>query len=218
MPERTGPRRTVPRRTVPRRTARATEGGDRPGDDVRARLLQAAAELIPRHGWGAVSTRMIAEHAGVTPGLVHYHFGSVQSLLSEAALGTIHDLIGGVGAQLHDARSPRQALNELFATLDGYSGRDPFSLLMVETYLAASRDEALREGLVRVVQAFRDELTGVLRDRGVPDAAATSAVLAAAIDGIVLHRALGLPLPASTVTRVLGRTLRDPEHEERNAT
>lgn len=191
----------------------AVASADR-GRAVRDRLLRAASELIPRHGWGAVSTRMIAEQADATPGLVHYHFGSVQALLSRAALDTIRAVIGGVGAMLHDARSPGQVLNLLFSALDSYTGRDPFSLLMVETYLAATRDDALREGLTAVAVEFRDELADVLRERGVTDAPATAAVLAAAIDGVVLHRALGLPLPASTVTRVLGRTLHG---DERNA-
>lgn len=177
------------------------------GRAVRERLLQAAAALIPRQGWGAVSTRMIADEAGVTPGLVHYHFGSVQALLSEAALGTIRAVIGGVGAMLQDTRTAAQALNTLFSALDSYSGRDPFSLLMVETYLAGTRDSALSQGLTAIAVQFRDELSAVLRERGTPDATATAAVLAAAMDGVVLHRALGLSLPASTVTGVLGRLI-----------
>jgi AcrR family transcriptional regulator len=177
------------------------------GREVRERLLQAAVELIPRHGWGAVSTRMVAEQAGVTPGLVHYHFASLQALLSDAALGTIRELIGGIPALLDDARSPRQALNILFATLDSYQGRDPVSLLMAETYMAATRNEPLREALAAVIADFRSELAGALERLGVRDAAGCAAVLSAALDGVVLHRALGLALPAATVTRVLGRTL-----------
>ena len=183
------------------------------GRDVRERLMRAAVELIPRHGWGAVSTRMIAERAGVTPGLVHYHFGSVQALLSEAALGTVGALVGGIVPTVQEARTAQQALNLLFGALDRYSGRDPISLLMVETYLAAGRDEALRERLTAIVAEFRQELADLLRGRGVPNPTGTAAVVAAAVDGIVLHRALGLHLPASTVTRVLGRVLRDEGSE-----
>lgn len=177
------------------------------GRAVRERLLQAAVELIPRHGWGAVSTRMVAEQAGVTPGLVHYHFASLQALLSEAALGTIRDLIGGIPSLLDDTRSARQALNMLFATLDSYQGRDPISLLMAETYMAATRNEHLREALAATISEFRAELASTLERLGVRDAAGCAAVLTAALDGVVLHRALGLALPASTVTRVLGRML-----------
>lgn len=46
------------------------------GREVPQRLLAAAAELIPERGWTAVSTRVLAERAGVTPSVVHYHFSS----------------------------------------------------------------------------------------------------------------------------------------------
>ncbi len=56
------------------------------GRDVRLQLLSTAAELIGELGWNAVSTRILAERAGVTPGLVHYHFPSLQALLRDADL------------------------------------------------------------------------------------------------------------------------------------
>ncbi|MFD1052553.1 helix-turn-helix domain-containing protein, partial [Kibdelosporangium lantanae] len=55
---------------------RAVVQGDRPdiggdvvthGEEVRQRLLAAAVQLIPERGWSAVSTRVLAERAGVTP-------------------------------------------------------------------------------------------------------------------------------------------------------
>ncbi|MGH3825157.1 MAG: helix-turn-helix domain-containing protein [Pseudonocardiaceae bacterium] len=49
------------------------------GRDVRLQLLSTAAQLITELGWAAVSTRILAERAGVTPGLVHYHFTSLQA-------------------------------------------------------------------------------------------------------------------------------------------
>ena len=180
--------------------------------EVRERLLQAAVELIPRRGWGSVSTRMIAEQAGVTPGLVHYHFGSVQALLSEAALGTIRALVEGIPALLHDARSTGELLNTLFGALDSYQGTDPVSLLFSETYLAAGRDQKLRADLSAVVTDFREQLATLLAERGVADSAGTAAVLTAAIDGIVLHRALGLTIASATVTSVLGRALASNNH------
>ena len=41
------------------------------GRDVRAHLLAAARELIGEVGWTGVSTRVVAERAGVRPGMVH---------------------------------------------------------------------------------------------------------------------------------------------------
>lgn len=44
-----------------------TSPGALRGQEVRQRLLRAAIELIGERGWSAVSTRVLAERAGVTP-------------------------------------------------------------------------------------------------------------------------------------------------------
>ena len=43
-------------------------------------LLDAAERLLVDSGHGAVTTRRLAEEAGVNHGLVHYYFGSMEHL------------------------------------------------------------------------------------------------------------------------------------------
>jgi len=52
--------------------------------DTRMQLLLAAGELFAEHGFDGVSTRMIAEKAGVNLGGIHYHFGSKETLYVDA--------------------------------------------------------------------------------------------------------------------------------------
>jgi AcrR family transcriptional regulator len=174
------------------------------GRDVRRRLVAAARELVPERGWTAVSTRAVAERAGVAPGLVHYHFASVQALLTEAAVGALRDMVGGVDALLQQAGTPEELVDLLAAEVDRYDGTDPASLLAVETYLAATRDPDLRGALTAVLDDFRQRLAARLGEQAVPDPDATAAVLAAVVDGVLLHRALG-PLPTGAVVPVLRR-------------
>ncbi|WP_329234978.1 TetR family transcriptional regulator [Actinoallomurus sp. NBC_01490] len=188
----------------------STTAADR-GREARRRLLAAAAELIAERGWAAVSTRMLAERAGVAPGVVHYHFASVQALLTEAALAVMHDLIEQAGAGLAHARTPGEALGLMMEFLAAYDGRDPTSLLFAEAYLAAGRDEDLRRSLGGVVAEFRRALAGRLAEHRVPAPDATAAVIAAAIDGIMLHRALGPGPDAADLTAVLRRLVAPAE-------
>lgn len=174
---------------------------------MRQRLLGAAADLIAERGWTAVSTRVVAERAGVAAGLVHYHFASVRALLTEAAVRVMREAAASVGSVLALARTPAEAVESLVASLDDFSGHDPVSVLFVETYLAANRDPELRTAVAEVIAEFRTQLAGWLGERGVADAEATAAVLAAAIDGLVMHRALDPTLTAGTVTPVLARLL-----------
>jgi AcrR family transcriptional regulator len=177
------------------------------GRAVRERLLVAAAELIAERGWTAVSTRTVAERAGVAPGLVHYHFASVQALLSEAAVGVMRQAAAMVGPTLAGAQTPAVAVTLLVASLDEYTGNDPLSVLFVETYLAATRDPGLRDAVAGVIAEFRAQLAGWLGERGVPAPEATAAVLGAAVDGLVMQRALDPTVTAETIVPVLTRLL-----------
>jgi len=177
------------------------------GREARRRLLTAAAELIAQRGWSAVSTRMLAERAGVAAGVVHYHFSSVQALLAEAALAVMREMVERVDVALAEAQTPIEALDLMLGFLEGHDGTDPTSLLFIETYLAATRDEELRSSLSEIVVEFRGRLAERLAalDVAVPDD--TAAVLAATIDGVVLHRALGPGLDARDVSPVLSRLI-----------
>jgi AcrR family transcriptional regulator len=177
------------------------------GREVRQRLVQAAAELIAERGWTAVSTRMLAERVGVAPGVVHYHFSSMQALLVEAAVTAARALEAQTSQMLAGAGSADEVLTSLFGMLDAYTGTDPMSVLFVEAYLAGTRDERLRQALGEVITEVRRQLAERLAADGVADAEATATVLGAALDGVLLHRAL-VPLPGGArVSAVLRRLL-----------
>jgi AcrR family transcriptional regulator len=175
------------------------------GRDVRLQLLNTAATLIAERGWSAVTTRTLAERAGVTPGLVHYHFPSLQALLRDAALGMMSDLLSSTEALFENARTLDAGVDLMLSSLDAYPGSDPTSLLFTETYLAATRDETLRSELVTVVAEFRQQLARWLAEHGASTPEVTASVLTAAIDGVILHRVLNPALTASTVTPLLRR-------------
>jgi AcrR family transcriptional regulator len=168
-------------------------------------VLDAAADLVGELGWGRVSTRAVAERAGVRPGLVHYHFGSQQELLAEAATGRIATLAGQGLDALEDAPDLASGLALLRESVAHIDAADPVHLLMAETHLAASRDPALAAALRAVVGDFRTRLAGWLISRGVPAGTAeeSAALLTAVLDGIALHRALDPALPLRGVDTVL---------------
>jgi AcrR family transcriptional regulator len=58
---------------------------DRP-DQTRDQLLDASITLFARYGFDTVTTGQIAEAAGLTQSMVHYHFGTKTKLWQEAML------------------------------------------------------------------------------------------------------------------------------------
>jgi AcrR family transcriptional regulator len=53
----------------------------RPGHETEQALLDAAERLLVDVGYAGITTRRLAETAGVNHGLVHYYFGSNEALL-----------------------------------------------------------------------------------------------------------------------------------------
>ncbi|GAB3543526.1 AcrR family transcriptional regulator [Actinopolyspora lacussalsi] len=182
------------------------------GREARERLLRAAAELITERGWNGVTTRAVAERAGVTAGIVHYHFDSVDALLTETTIGTMRAATAWLKTALERVGSADEALTTLLAALDSYGGNDPESVLFVEAYLAATRDPGLRERISAVLTELRTALTGRFTEHGITDAEATAAVVVASLDGLVMHRALNPALTAGSVRAVLRRLL-TTEHD-----
>lgn len=184
------------------------------GKTTRRRLLDAAVPLIGEVGWDRVTTRLVAERAGVNPGVVHYHFSSVADLLAEASTEVIRALLDQAARELAEQGDPARGLERLLTELAGYTGTDPVSSLFAEAFLAAGRHEELRARLAPLLIDFRARVADWLRAHGHgPDAAATAAVLAACLDGLVLHRALDPDLDPAELGVPLRRMLGADTHD-----
>ncbi len=188
------------------RGGRMTPSASR-GDETRTRLLEAAGALIVEVGWGDVTTRAVAERAGLNPGLVHYHFGSVPTLLREAAIHATQRMLASPMAQLLGAQDPVEGVRTAMASLDALGDEGHDSLLLYESFLAATRDEELRRFFADLLRGLRSEMTAWLDRAGVADPAGTAALVAAALDGIFLHHLVAPDIRPGEITEPLVRLL-----------
>ena len=53
-------------------------------DDPKTTLIEAAERVLARDGRTGLTTRRLAAEAGLNPGLVHYHFGSIDTVVAVA--------------------------------------------------------------------------------------------------------------------------------------
>jgi AcrR family transcriptional regulator len=158
--------------------------------------MAAAAELIAELGWGRVTTRAVAERAGLPHGAVSYHFHGKQELLIEAtmfaferaipadefaALAGVEDLIELISAELAD----RDAIDPVL------------SRLMFEAMGEAERDAALRERMKAMLAQYRELMIQAIRaeqERGAvftgAPADAIATLVGAVGDGLLLHALL----------------------------
>lgn len=170
--------------------------------------MTAAVQVVQEAGWSAASTRVVAERAGVRPGVVHYHFSSVTDLLVDATVPTLVGFVDELVSLLEDADDLPTGIDALLGTAagyaEGYAADDPAPRLAAEAFLAATRVPRLRDALAETLVRARARLADWLRSRGFDgDAPAVATLLAAALDGLILHRAVDPHTDLAGVARSL---------------
>jgi AcrR family transcriptional regulator len=120
-------------------------------------LLDAAERLLVEVGYAGITTRRLAEAAGVNHGLVHYYFGSNENLLVRALERFTVRLIARQ-RELYAADEPfvekwRTAMRFLVAEDATYEK------IWLELQAMAWNDPGLRERLARVNAEWRAVLT-----------------------------------------------------------
>jgi len=189
------------------------------GEATRRRLLVAAAQLIAERGWGEVTTRDVAERAGVNAALVHYHFGSMDSLLREAAMARLEPELAAAMAPLTEDRRLEDALTEAVTGLDRFDLASQPGILAAEVLLRATRDQALAGTMGNAIRAFREALADRLRAdaaqgeiRGDVSPEVMAVIIGATLDGLLLQRMADPEVDPAEVAAGLYRLL---EREER---
>ncbi len=142
-------------------------------DATRQRIVDAAVETFAEHGFRASSTRDIAARAGVTQGLVTYHFESKDTLWRAAADQIFGQLVGSLPdrpgrASRADRRAgAREAIRayvhfaarhpELFHFMvDAGRHDDDHMRWLVETHVAPRFSDITRYGVIDAVSSARD--------------------------------------------------------------
>jgi AcrR family transcriptional regulator len=178
-----------------------TSGGR--GEATRRRILAVTAGLIGERGWSGFSTRDIAAAAGVTQGVVTYHWRSKDDLVREAALRAAADSLEPVTGALRAGPTVRSALERMLVLIDAVRHQPALTALLFETMLHAGRDEPLRERLAVMVREFRAELAHALEREGAAEPDTQAAALAAALDGLLLHAVVDTELDVAAAGAAL---------------
>lgn len=158
---------------------------------ARARIRDAAVECFGQRGFD-VSVRVIAEHAGVSPGLVVHHYGS-KARLREVCDEHVRRVITELKTETLTGSSGRTFLHHM-ATVDQYSSILGYVLhsLQAGGPLAVSMYELMVEDAERYF-ALGEE-TGAVRPSRDPAGRARWAI-SAGLGSLLLHVALRHPGP-----------------------
>ncbi|MES1194175.1 MAG: TetR/AcrR family transcriptional regulator [Solirubrobacterales bacterium] len=123
---------------------------------TRAKLLQAAATVYSAHGFAGATLDDVAEEAGLTKGAVYGHFGSKDNLLvalmEEYLAAEIAEQVALFDRDETTWKRPLAGSDQWMNELD--EAPEAFRLL-IEFWLAAGRDEQLRERFAGGLEALR---------------------------------------------------------------
>jgi AcrR family transcriptional regulator len=189
----------------------------RAGSSGRAQILDAAAELFSEQGYGAATTRQIADAVGVRQASIYYHFSNKQEILAELLVDTVRPSLEyseWLASTAEPAPVQLYALARFDVTLLN-SGRWNIGALYTMPELRAPEFAQFRDDRTRLQLAYGDRvLAGVAEGafRTEDGAVATSLVFALA-ESVISMRAEGTPmqndlpdLVATSVLRTLGCT------------
>jgi len=190
------------------------------GEATRRRLLSASASLVIERGWSAVTTRSVAERAGVNQALVHYHFGSIDNLRRESVIARLMPEVQGLVEELLDDRPLSESIQRVMHLIDRFDLETETGVLMAEALLQATRDPSMTQAMGGILGSW-SELLGprllVAQERGVVrgdiPAERLTPVLASFLDGFLIQRMAEPNLDAEAAAETLIALLSPPGEE-----
>ncbi len=143
-------------------------------------LLDAAERLLVDVGYARITTRRLAETAGVNHGLVHYYFGSNENLLVRALERFTERLV----ERQRELYAGAEPFPERWRTAMRYLVDDDarYEKIWLELQALSWNDADLRERLARVNAEWRAVLTEALAEP---------------------HRELGIPMPLDALVSLV---------------
>ena len=153
-------------------------------------LLDAAEHLLYEVGYAGVSTRAVAEAAGMNHGLVHYYFGSMEELLTQTLERFVDQLAEALEALYDD---PNLSFAEKWRLGAQFWVNEPtsrFPKILMELLAVGWNIPALRARLTDVHARFRvifeKHFGKALRDYGLPEDEYPLKVIVAAVTSFQL--------------------------------
>jgi len=183
------------------------------GDATRKALLDAAEELLIVKGASGITTRKVAERAGVNQALVHYHFGTIEDLLV-AVLERVSLEVKERSEQIY--RDDKPFLTGWFEEMEAMTTADferGWGKIWLENLTLAANRPRLREQYIKVSTMIRElherRVRDMLERLGIDDREFPAAGIVTLLDAInyklILDRLVGIDAGHRELVEILGR-------------
>jgi AcrR family transcriptional regulator len=182
--------------------------------ETRERLLDAAEQLMLEEGYAAVTSRRVGAKAGISPQLVHYHFGTMDDLFLEVFRRRAEEGLERLRAALVDPT---------LRTVWEFRTDPPGAAFNIEFNALANHRKAIRAEIAHYAEQYRqlqlDALTTALAAAGIPAETCPPVVAFLAMTGLsqvmALEKVLDVTSGHEDAVSFMSRFLDqfDPEEE-----
>ena len=185
----------------------------RQGARTRDRILDAARGVLAEHGPDGFTTRRVAERAGISHGMVHYHFTDKRDLVLALLMHARRDWIEPLEELVDGPGSAETRMRAVIAWMAEPATTDVMRVHM-SIYVFALGDQKIRERYAAEYARWRAPFVTLFAQLGDElgiegiDAKSVGEAFAAAADGLVQQQAIDPTLPtARMLTRLFERTV-----------
>jgi AcrR family transcriptional regulator len=170
------------------------------------KFVQAALELFARYGFEKTSVRMIAQHAGVSLGLIYNYFESKEALLVTIFERGMQDVMKSFQEANQGATPEKQLECLIRSSFEILHDHKAFWQVFYSLRAQPGIAEKLPRDMLEWHWHIHEQLERYLRQLKHPNPKATAWVLFAAIDGAAQHWALQKDYPLEAVQEAMIET------------
>ena len=180
-------------------------------DEVRSRILAAAAHNFERDGYVGASLRRIAMDAGFTKGAVYSNFGSKPDLFGQVCAARLvngeRDLVDALSPILSSCERPDDLMRSISEKLTEILLEDaPWQVILAEFRALARRDEEIAKAYSKLQSQRIAQLAELMTQYGVLDhIKSTDAANPRSLAVVVLSLVNVLALEFSVASAVIDR-------------
>lgn len=140
-------------------------GTKAPEEERRAQILDAAGLVASRERLDGLTVRKVAEQAGLSPGLVHFHFGTKEQLLLALLDAVLEEITGRRPPEdAAGAPSARDALLTYARTeLERLPQERDAVELFFDFWVVGTRNAEVRRRMVEAMAAYRASFVPIAR-------------------------------------------------------
>jgi AcrR family transcriptional regulator len=185
-----------------------------PSAQQRARqIVDAAARVMSRKGYGGTTMKDVAAEAGIAPGLIHYYFDSKEDLLL-AVTKSLCEQMRRDAEEAFAAAGDQAPIARAWATLEATKAHLSMldqQRLLLETLTLSLSEPRMRQQMVDLYEHLLDTSAAMVEElsRQVPTpppipARDFASVLVATIDGLALQKLLDPSRDEDALYRAFG--------------